>query len=418
VVLIATHFLRDGGSSDDKVSFRHHTAPAVRELPTTRPTAGKTGHRRHLWVATRGCGGDAAVDGGLVTVNPATRVRLPRITRVEMRYLNRNPVELELLADTITERYRVMVLTMAWATLRIGEALGLRRSDLDLAEGTLRVANNLVEVAGKLHEGPPKTAAGRRTMSLPASLVSELAHHLDHFAGPVYVFSTADGRPLHAEDWRRLHWRPAVEAGGLSPLRAHDLKHTGVAFLAAAGVDPSEIARRAGHASVAFTYDRYGHLLPEVDKQAALCQARDAAFSETRLDMDRTTSRREMPLKDPARREVPSSSFYLSRRASGRSHRLAVDERSHSLLPGTRHQPRAGFLEHDRVFFGLADLDLVAIDRTQREQGDPLAEGFAAVNEDPDVTKKLAPSELDTMLLGGSDEQRQVEIMCHANSVP
>ena len=58
-------------------------------------------------------------------------------------------------------------------------------------------------------------------------------------------------------------------AAGLAPLRPHDLKHSGVAFLAAAGVDPSEIARRAGHASVAFTYDRYGHLLPEVDKQAA-----------------------------------------------------------------------------------------------------------------------------------------------------
>ena len=35
-----------------------------------------------------------------------------------------------------------------------------------------------------------------------------------------------------------------------------------------AGVDPKEISRRAGHASVAFTLDRYGHLLPEVDKQA------------------------------------------------------------------------------------------------------------------------------------------------------
>jgi YD repeat-containing protein len=39
--------------------------------------------------------------------------------------------------------------------------------------------------------------------------------------------------------------------------------------LAAAGVDPSEIVRRAGHSSVAFTYDHYGHLLSEVDKQAA-----------------------------------------------------------------------------------------------------------------------------------------------------
>lgn len=40
--------------------------------------------------------------------------------------------------------------------------------------------------------------------------------------------------------------------------------------MAEAGLDPSEIARRAGHTSVAFTYDRYGHLLPEVDKQAGV----------------------------------------------------------------------------------------------------------------------------------------------------
>jgi YD repeat-containing protein len=34
-------------------------------------------------------------------------------------------------------------------------------------------------------------------------------------------------------------------------------------------VDPSEIARRAGHTSVAFTYDHYGHLFPETDRDAA-----------------------------------------------------------------------------------------------------------------------------------------------------
>jgi len=39
--------------------------------------------------------------------------------------------------------------------------------------------------------------------------------------------------------------------------------------LAAAGVDPLEIARRAGHSSVPFTFDRYGHLFPEADARAA-----------------------------------------------------------------------------------------------------------------------------------------------------
>jgi integrase len=154
-------------------------------------------------------------------------------------------------------------------TVGIGEASGLRRSDIDVVAGTIRVANNVVEVAGKLHDGPPKTAAGRRAMRLPPSLIYDLAEHLDRFSGATYVFATPEGEVLHAEDWRTTYWRAAVERAGLAPLRPHDLKHSGVAFLAAASVDPTEIARRAGHASVAFTYDRYGHLLPEVDKQAA-----------------------------------------------------------------------------------------------------------------------------------------------------
>jgi integrase len=192
---------------------------------------------------------DSAVDLGFIAASPTERARLPRVTRTEMRFLT--PAELEHLADIIDEHYRAMVLTMAWATLRIGEATGLRRADVDVVAGTIRVANNVVEVAGKLHEGPPKTAAGRRAMRLPPSLVDELASHVDQFSGTTYVFATPEGEVLHAEDWRTLYWRPAVERAGLAPLRPHDLKHSGVAFLAAAGVDPGEIARRAGHASVA-----------------------------------------------------------------------------------------------------------------------------------------------------------------------
>lgn len=163
-----------------------------------------------------------------------------------------------------------MVLVMAWATLRIGEAAGLRRRDVDLRKGAITVANNAVEVSGKVHEGPPKTKAGRRTISLLASVVQELRAHLLRFAGEDYVFPAPAGGVLHAEDWRTAIWRPAVVKAGLAPLRVHDLKHTGVALLAAAGADPGEIARRAGHSSVAFTYDPYGHLFPEVDRSAAV----------------------------------------------------------------------------------------------------------------------------------------------------
>ena len=208
-----------------------------------------------------------AVDRGIIGVNQARGIKLPRLVQAEAHFLT--PVELERLAAAIDPRYQAMVQVMAWATLRIGEAAGLRRIDVDRGPGTIRVANNVVQVRGRAIQGPPKTKAGRRSMTLPASIAAELSDHLDRQAGSNYVFGPSGERPLFASDWRRQVWRKAVAAAGLEPLRPHDLKHTGVALLAAAGVDPSEIARRAGHSSVAFTYDRYGHLFPEVDKRAA-----------------------------------------------------------------------------------------------------------------------------------------------------
>ena len=59
-----------------------------------------------------------------------------------------------------------------------------------------------------------------------------------------------------------------MQPAGLTPLRPHDLKHTGVALLAAAGVDPMELRPRRSFER-AFTFDRYGHLFPEADTGAA-----------------------------------------------------------------------------------------------------------------------------------------------------
>ena len=65
-------------------------------------------------------------------------------------------------------------------------------------------------------------------------------------------------------------------AAGLPGLRIHDLRHTAVALWIAAGANPKEVAARAGHSSVSFTLDRYGHLYPEAD--TALRDRLDALY--------------------------------------------------------------------------------------------------------------------------------------------
>jgi hypothetical protein len=62
----------------------------------------------------------------------------------------------------------------------------------------------------------------------------------------------------------------------LDRLRIHDLRHTAVALWIAAGANPKEVSARAGHSSVSFTLDRYGHLYPEAD--TALRDRLDALY--------------------------------------------------------------------------------------------------------------------------------------------
>ena len=63
------------------------------------------------------------------------------------------------------------------------------------------------------------------------------------------------------------------KAAGLQGLRIHDLRHNAVALWIAAGATPKEVTVRAGHASVSFTLDRYGHqTIPGRSRRAGAIQ--------------------------------------------------------------------------------------------------------------------------------------------------
>jgi integrase len=53
----------------------------------------------------------------------------------------------------------------------------------------------------------------------------------------------------------------------LEGLRVHDIRHTFVSLWVAAGANPGEVSVRAGHSSAAFTWDRYGHLYEDRERE-------------------------------------------------------------------------------------------------------------------------------------------------------
>lgn len=214
----------------------------------------------------------SAVDSKLIASSPCTRVKLPRIERSEMRFCT--PDEMARLAGAIHPRYRALVLLGCYSGLRIGELVGLKRDRVEPLKRSVTVSAICTEVAGHMVWGQPKTRAGRRSVSVPGEIMDEVVAHMGRWSGEELVFTGPQGGALRVNSWRRRFWNPAVEAAGLSPLRVHDMRHSAVAMWIAAGVPPLQVTRRAGHTSSSFTADRYGHLYPGAEDEAADALAR------------------------------------------------------------------------------------------------------------------------------------------------
>src|SRR5205814_4078485 len=97
------------------------------------------------------------------------------------------------------------------------------------------------------------------------------ARALEHgiYAPEQLLFQTHSGGPLHASNFNRRHWQPALRKAGLADqegkprYRFHDLRHTCISRLVAAGADIKLIHMIAGHANPLITLNRYSHLLDQ-----------------------------------------------------------------------------------------------------------------------------------------------------------
>lgn len=157
------------------------------------------------------------------------------------------------LVEAVPDRYRALVVTAGLAGLRQGELFALRRRDVDLDEARVTVRRKRLQLAsGEVIENEPKSAAGRRTVALPAPVVAELRHHLERFTesgSGAYLFTSPDGMPIERTNFRRRVWLPATRRAELEGLRFHDLRHTAGTLAAQTGASTKELMARLGHAS-------------------------------------------------------------------------------------------------------------------------------------------------------------------------
>ncbi len=148
----------------------------------------------------------------------------------------------------------------------------------------------------------PKSAAGVRMIELDEELLTLLRQHRDRqaaersAAGRAWVdhgliFCSRLGTPLLPGNLLRQFRRLLRLAGVPSHFRVHDLRHTAVSSLLAAGIPLAEVAQLAGHASPAITSALYTHAVPRTRAPAT----RQVADFYRQADEARAEPRAEGP---------------------------------------------------------------------------------------------------------------------------
>lgn len=224
---------------------------------------------------------NAAVDEGLIAINPATRAKAPRPQRREVGELHTwTDAELRtFLAATSADRLALLWRLLAATGMRRGEALGLKWSDLDLGAARVSIQRARVTVGYEVREQPPKTAQSRRAVPLDAGTVAALrawkkqqtAERLEWgpaWVGTGWVFTREDGEPLHPDRVTKL-FGEAVAGAKVPRIRLHDLRHTCATLALAAGLHPKVVQERLGHATISQTLDTYSHTTPTLHEDAA-----------------------------------------------------------------------------------------------------------------------------------------------------
>ena len=178
--------------------------------------------------------------------------------------------ELEIIVGKMPDRYKVMTLLAAWCALRFGELTELRRHDVDLNNGRVKIRRAVIHVEGQFIVGTPKSDAGIRDVAIPPHLIPAIEAHLKNHAEAgkdALLFPAAHGGHMALSSLYKV-WYPARKAAGRDDLRWHDLRHTGAVLAASTGATLAELMGRLGHSTPGAAM-RYQHAAKDRDSEIA-----------------------------------------------------------------------------------------------------------------------------------------------------
>jgi|ERR1043165_6122576 integrase len=211
---------------------------------------------------------DHALLRGIITGNPAALIKLPKKGRSVVEVPEYDDA-LKVIAELRHPVARMLADVLLRTGMRLNEALALEWRGVNLRAATIRVAQSIDQVTGKIVATKTEHV---RIIDIPPSLVKRLeGYRAAQEAGEIHrhdpwVFpaesKTDEGRPFNDRNFQQRHWDPAITRAGVERFTPHALRHLFASHLLQRGVEISYVSKQLGHASIYTTHNYYSHFLP------------------------------------------------------------------------------------------------------------------------------------------------------------
>ncbi len=163
--------------------------------------------------------------------------------------------------------------------MRKGELCGLMWDDVDINARRVSVRRTLLKTGPKPVLGIPKSGRGRAITISPQTASLLRKHKLrqkelrlglgDAYRDSDFIFAKKNGDPIQINNFGQRSFANLIESAGVKKIRFHDLRHTCATLLLAKGVNPKIVQERLGHSDISMTLNRYSHVTPTMQDQAA-----------------------------------------------------------------------------------------------------------------------------------------------------
>lgn len=229
-----------------------------------------------------------AVELKYIKMNPSAMTTLPKVPDAEIEPLTDDQVK-DFLAAVDDDSFAPILKVILFTGMREAEAVGLTWDAVNFKDNTLKISKQLLH--RRLRDGGETLASlknDKYRIVRPAKYVMDIIRrqwdeqpHLKEVAGDAwvgwqddterkrwFVFTNSVGRNLKAKTVY-MHLKKLAAKIGTPDSTVHDLRHTYAVLSLQNGDDIKTVQGNLGHATAAFTLDKYGHVSERMRSESA-----------------------------------------------------------------------------------------------------------------------------------------------------